>query len=103
MFSTGRIALAASAPAPTLPETAIRTEAGQSYVWAIDNGRLVRRLVTLGRHDETSGRVEIKTALSPSLPVLAARFDNLREGAAALVKAPTSSMNATREKTPGAG
>ncbi len=31
MFATGRIALAASAPAPTLPATAVRTEAGQAY------------------------------------------------------------------------
>jgi hypothetical protein len=30
-----------------------------------------------------------------TLPILAARFDNLKEGAPALVKAPTSSRNAT--------
>ncbi|HVO90300.1 MAG TPA: efflux RND transporter periplasmic adaptor subunit [Casimicrobiaceae bacterium] len=103
MFSTGRIALAASAPAPTLPATAIRTEAGQSYVWAIDQGKLVRRIVLTGRSDEASGRVEIKTPLPATLPVLAARFDNLKDGAPAIVKAPTSSMNATRGKPPGAG
>ena len=50
--------------APTLPITAVRTEAGQSYVWAIDNGKLVRRIVLLGRRDEASGRVEINTALA---------------------------------------
>jgi hypothetical protein len=36
------------------------------------------------------------------VPVLAARFDNLKEGAPALVKAPTSSQNATRSKAAGA-
>ncbi|HSV17912.1 MAG TPA: efflux RND transporter periplasmic adaptor subunit [Casimicrobiaceae bacterium] len=102
MFATGRIALAASAPAPTLPATAIRTEAGQSYVWAIDNGKLVRRIVLLGRRDETSGRVEIKTALAATVPVLASKFDNLKDGAPALVKAPTSSQNATAAKPAGA-
>ena len=100
MFATGRIALAASAPAPTLPATAIRTEAGQSYVWAIDNGKLVRRIVLLGRRDETS--VEIKTALAATVPVLASKFDNLKDGAPALVKAPTSSQNATAAKPAGA-
>lgn len=95
MFATGRIALAASAPAPTLPVTAVRTEAGQSYVWVIDNGKLSRRIVTLGRRDDANGIVEVKTNLPPKLPVLAARFDNLKDGAPALVKAPTSSQNAT--------
>ena len=103
MFSTGRIALAASAPAPTLPLAAVRSEAGQSYVWMIDGGKLARRIVITGRRDETNGRVEIKTALPAQAPVLAARFDNLKDGAPALVKAPTSSQNATRNKSGGAG
>ena len=102
MFATGRVALAASQPAPTLPATAVRTEAGQSYVWAIDNGRLVRRIVLLGRRDEASGRVEIKTALGASMPILASKFDNLKDGAPALVKAPASSQNATIAKPAGA-
>ena len=103
MFSTGRIALAASAPAPTLPATAVRVEAGQSYVWMIDGGKLVRRIVITGRRDETNGRVEIRSTLPAQVPVLAARFDNLKEGAPALVKAPTSSQNATRDKPGKAG
>ena len=102
MFATGRIALAASAPMPTLPMTAIRTEAGQTYVWAIDNGKLVRRIVALGRRDEAAGRVELKTALAGNVPVLASKFDNLKDGAPALVKAPTSSQNATAAKPAGA-
>jgi membrane fusion protein (multidrug efflux system) len=101
MFTTGRITLAASAPAPTLPTAAIRTEAGQSYVWAIDNGKLVKRIVLLGRRDEVTGRTEVKTALAPSLPVLAGKFDNLKDGVPALVKAPTSSQNATVNKPVG--
>ena len=95
MFATGKIALAASAPAPTLPTVAVRTEAGQSFVWVIDNGKLSRRLVTLGRRDDANGIVEVKTVLPPKMPVLAARFDNLKDGAPALVKAPASSQNAT--------
>ena len=103
MFATGRIALAASAPAATLPMTAVRSEAGQSYVWTIDKGKLARRIVMTGRRDETNARVEIKTALPTETPVLAARFDNLKDGAPALVKAATSSQNASRGKAGGAG
>jgi len=36
-------------------------------------------------------------------PVLAARFDNLKDGAPALVKATSSSQNAMRGKAAGAG
>jgi membrane fusion protein, multidrug efflux system len=98
MFATGRIALAAGIPAPTLPIAAVRSEAGQSFVWVIDKGKLSRRIVMLGRRDNDNGLVEIKTALPADLPILSARFDNLKDGAPALVRAPTSSQNATSDK-----
>ncbi len=88
MFATGRIALAAQLPVPTLPQTAVRTEAGQTFVWAIDGGKLARRNVVTGRRDDEAGRIEIKTQLPEGLQILAARFDNLKDGAPALVKAP---------------
>ena len=88
MFATGLIALAASTPVPTLPATAVRTEAGQTFVWTVEGGKLVKRGVMTGRRDDATGRVELKTALPPDIPVLAARFDNLKDGAPAIVKAP---------------
>src|SRR6185369_968853 len=87
MFATGRVALAATAPTMSLPANAVRTEGGQTYVWAIEDGKLAKRMVVTGRRDEETGRVEIKTALPATLKVLSARFDNLKEGAPALVKA----------------
>jgi RND family efflux transporter MFP subunit len=90
MFATGRIALAAQVPVPTLPQTAVRTEAGQTFVWVIDGGKLTRRNVVTGRRDDEAGRIEIKTVLPEGLPILAARFDNLKDGAPALVKAPSA-------------
>jgi RND family efflux transporter MFP subunit len=89
MFGTGRVTLAAGAPVPTLPAAAIHTEAGQTFVWTIEDGKLVRRIVTVGRRDDSAGRVEVKTALNPSYPILAAPFDNLKVGAPALVRAAT--------------
>lgn len=89
MFGTGKVTLAASAPVPTLPAVSIRTEAGQTFVWTIEGNKLARRLVTVGRRDDTMGRIEIKTALDPGIPILAAPFDNLKAGAPALVRAAT--------------
>ncbi|MEO8848247.1 MAG: efflux RND transporter periplasmic adaptor subunit [Casimicrobiaceae bacterium] len=95
MFAEGRIALASSAPVATLPVAAVRTEAGLTYVWAIDGGKLAKRIVVTGRRDDDAGVIEIKTRLSDNLPVLAGRFENLKEGAPVLVKA-TSVVPATR-------
>jgi len=87
MFATGRIALAAGAPVATLPATAVRTEAGQTFVWTIQDGKLAKRTILIGRRDDDEGRVELKTTLPPNAKVLAAKFDNLKEGAPALVRA----------------
>lgn len=86
MFGTGRVTLAAGAPVPTLPANAIRTEAGQNFVWTIEDAKLARRIVTVGRRDDAAGRFEVKTALPQGVPVLAAPFDNLKIGLPALVR-----------------
>ncbi|MEO8303657.1 MAG: efflux RND transporter periplasmic adaptor subunit [Betaproteobacteria bacterium] len=90
MFATGRIALSASNPVATLPATSVRTEAGQTYVWTVESGKLVKRIVVTGRRDDAAGRVEVKSDLPPNVPVLGARFDNLKDGAPAIVKAPAA-------------
>ena len=71
-------------------QQAIRTEAGQNFVWTIDSGKLSRRIVVVGRRDDEAGRVEVKTGLPPGTQILAARFDNLKDGAPAIVRAPTA-------------
>jgi membrane fusion protein, multidrug efflux system len=71
----------------TLPAVAVGNAAGQDHVWVIENGTLARRAVTLGRRDAREGRVEVLQGVSPASVVLAARFDNLREGAKASVVA----------------
>ncbi|MEJ7668340.1 MAG: efflux RND transporter periplasmic adaptor subunit [Casimicrobiaceae bacterium] len=90
MFATGRIALGESGATKTLPATAVRTDAGQPYVWLIDDGKLLRRSVTIGRRDDEAGLVELKSELPAGAQVLATRFDNLKEGAPAVVRAPAT-------------
>ena len=94
MFANGRVALAASEPIASLPQAAVRTEAGQSFIWVIVDGKLARRIVTIGRRDEMAGLVEVRSPLPKSLPVLANRFENLKEGSPALVKAPSPTSEA---------
>ena len=107
MFATGRVALATSLPVATLPATAIRTEAGQSFVWTVEGGKLVKRGVVIGKRDDAAGRIEVKTTLPADVPVLAARFDNLKDGAPAIVKAtspaPAPATAPTSGRTQAAG
>ncbi len=79
----------------TVPATALGNTAGQDHVWLIEQGVLARRAVTIGRRDAREGRVELLAGVTPSSQVLAARFDNLREGQKASVVAVKSSAVAS--------
>jgi membrane fusion protein, multidrug efflux system len=84
-YALARVVLADPTQRITLPVAAVGSTSGQDHVWVIDNGALVRRAVTTGRRDEAHGRIEVLSGLTPTTQVLAARFDNLREGAKAVV------------------
>ena len=80
MFARVRLQIGGEAPVPALPITAVRDDRGQSYVWIIDDGRLVRRNVVTGVRDERAQRIEISAGLNGDEQVIGTRFDNLREG-----------------------
>ncbi|MBI5716667.1 MAG: efflux RND transporter periplasmic adaptor subunit [Burkholderiales bacterium] len=89
-YAIARTTLADETERLTLPATAVGSTSGQDHVWVIENGTLARRAVTLGRRgtlEGREGRVEVLQGVSPDSVVLAARFDNLREGAKANVVA----------------
>jgi RND family efflux transporter MFP subunit len=86
-YALARVALPDDTPRLTVPDSAVSSSSGQDHVWVIENGSLARRAVTLGRRDPGAGRVEVLQGLNTDSVVLAARFDNLREGAKARVAA----------------
>jgi RND family efflux transporter MFP subunit len=94
-FALARAELADEVERLTLPASAVGSSSGQDHVWLIEDGRLARRAVTLGRRDERQGRVEVLQGLTPAATVLAARFDNLRDGASATVVAARSAAMAS--------
>ena len=71
----------------TVPIAAVGQASGQDYVWTVEKGVLVRRIVITGRRDSVGGRVEVTQGLTPELQVLGARFDSLKEGAPAKIVA----------------
>lgn len=96
MFANGTIRLAAGVPKPTLPIAAIQSEAGVPVVWTIEDGKLTRRTVVLGVRDDASGFVEIKSGVPFDTPVLASKFDNLKEGGPAIAKVAAATAQAAK-------
>ena len=84
-YALARVELTDDARRLTVPLAAVGNTSGQEHVWVIADGALLRRAITTGRRDAASGRVEVLSGLAPEAQVLAARFDNLREGAKAMV------------------
>ncbi len=89
-YAMASVTLPDSAERLTLPLSAVGTTSGQDHVWMIEGGTLARRAVQLGRRDDNKGTVEVLQGVKPGNQVLAARFDNLREGAKALVVTSTA-------------
>lgn len=86
-FASAQVRLPGRPAAVTVPLTALTVASGQEHVWTLEQGKLVRRAITTGRRDAASGRVEVLNGLPVDALVLGARFENLREGAAAQVRA----------------
>ena len=98
LYALARVQLPDAQQRLLLPLSAVGGSAGQAHVWLIEQGRLVRRAVTLGRRDEAGGRVEVVAGLADTAQVLVARFDNLREGVRASVLAgPQSAVTAVAQ------
>ena len=86
-YAVAQVQIGDAPPRLTVPIGAISSASGQEYVWTVEGGKLLRRTVTTGRRDPVRQRAEVLEGLSPNVPVLGARFDNLREGAKARVVA----------------
>jgi len=80
----------------TLPVGAVGQASGQDYVWTLEKGALVRRIIITGRRDLTTGRVEVTQGLGAEAQVLAARFDTLKEGAPARIASSAAGVPAAR-------
>jgi RND family efflux transporter MFP subunit len=84
MFAKGQLILDKAAAAPVVPAGAVREEAGQAFVFTIEDGKVARRPVTLGMREE--GLVEIRSGLERGVPVVRARITDLKPGAPAILK-----------------
>lgn len=99
-YAQAAVTLDDPTPRLTVPVAALGQSSGQDFVWTVEHGALVRRVVITGRKDPAGGRIEILQGLKPEVTVLAARFENLREGAQAQVAASSGAAPAASASTP---
>ncbi|MES2584821.1 MAG: efflux RND transporter periplasmic adaptor subunit [Pseudomonadota bacterium] len=87
MFAQGQITLSQSKPVPVVPATALFEEAGQSYVFTVEGGKIAKKAVGLGARDEVNGLVEVNSGLAQGADVVRVRMGSLKVGAPAVVRA----------------
>jgi membrane fusion protein (multidrug efflux system) len=86
MFAKGEIVLDKTSLSAVIPSSAVRDEAGQSYVFTIEDGKIGKRAVKLGATDPQRGLVEVQGGLEKGVNVVSARVSGLKPGTAALIK-----------------
>jgi RND family efflux transporter MFP subunit len=84
MFAKGQLILDKSAPTPVVPAGALREDAGQAFVFTIEDGKVARRPVSIGMREE--GLVEIRSGLEKGVTVVRARITDLKPGTPAVLK-----------------
>jgi RND family efflux transporter MFP subunit len=88
MFVKGLLVLAKTPVSAVVPVTAVRDEAGQTFVFTLEAGKVARRNVTLGLREEQAGLVEVSSGLEAGVQVISARMVGLKAGASAVLKSP---------------
>lgn len=88
MFAQGAASLGRIEGALVVPSSAVREEIGQSYVYALVEGRVKKRPVKVGPADP-EGRVQVLDGLAPGERIVKNNLGSLREGVEAKVVAPS--------------
>lgn len=82
MFGEAQLTLAKKSGVLTVPQSAIQTDAGNTYVYVIENGKLAQRPVTIGMrgNDGAGSAVEIASGLENGAQIVKTNLGTLRTG-----------------------
>jgi membrane fusion protein, multidrug efflux system len=80
-FASGRIEMTNNTETPAVPETAIRGAGNDTHVLAIENGRAVKKLVTLGAREPATGLIEVKSGVTVGETIIVAPNSTITDGA----------------------
>jgi len=77
----------------SVPASAVREEIGQTFVYAIEDGLVKRKNVSVGAPD-AAGRVQVLEGLAAGERIVRVNLGSLREGVAARLSGPQPSATA---------
>jgi membrane fusion protein, multidrug efflux system len=82
MFGEAQLTLARKSGVLSIPQAAVRTDAGQPTVYVIENGKLRQQPVALGMRgeDQRGAAVEIVTGLADGAEIVSTNLGNLPSG-----------------------
>jgi RND family efflux transporter MFP subunit len=87
MFAQGRVGVSEALATAVIPSSAAFEEAGQSYVYAVLEGKLVKQAVALGLKDDATGQVEVKNGLAAGQQLVRVRMTGLKAGISVVMQA----------------
>lgn len=91
MFGEAQLTLSKKSAVLSVPQSAIQNDAGDSYLYAIENNKIVRRAVTLGMRGNDGGAdgeaVEILSGISSGASIVKVNLGSLPNGASVRVLA----------------
>ncbi len=86
MFAQGVVTVSQFSAVPVLPMSAVFEEAGQTYAFSVEGGKLAKRALKLGLKDESKGLVEVVEGLTEGIPVVRIRMNGLKSGTPAVLR-----------------
>ena len=97
MFGEAKLTLAKKADALLVPESAVQVENGESIVYAIEDGKIVKKTVKVGMRGEDGheNAIEIIDGLSPGARILRANLGNLQNGSSVRIAEAKQAANTT--------
>jgi RND family efflux transporter MFP subunit len=93
LFAQGAVILERVERALVVPASAVREEIGQTFVYAIEDGLVKRKNVTVGAAD-ASGRVQVLQGLAAGERIVRVNLGALREGVSARLAGPQPAATA---------
>lgn len=86
MFANGTLAAASRASVNAVPLAAVINEGGQSFVFAVNNGKVERKPITPGSQSVELGLVEVRDGLVAGTQVVAVKTEGLKHGSSVVVR-----------------
>jgi RND family efflux transporter MFP subunit len=86
MFAQGDLTLESTQPVLSIPVPAVHDDAGMPYVYLLQDGKIERRVVTVGAVVKGNAYVEIRGGLKAGERVIVASIGDVKSGAAAFVR-----------------